>query len=58
MVFLSDLLYPGRAVRGTLVTVPVCNHFLIHMSPNARKLLAEYFALVSSQVQDSTDQGE
>jgi hypothetical protein len=58
MVFLSDLLYPGRAVRGTPVTVPVCNHFLIHMSPNARKVLAEYFAFVSSQLRDPTDRSE
>jgi len=52
---LSDVLYPGRAVRGTLVTVPGLDHFVIHNSPQARKVLAEYFASVSSQLQASTN---
>jgi hypothetical protein len=55
---LSDFVYPGRAVRGTPVTVPGLNHFMIHDSPDTRKVLAEYFAFVSSHLQDSAERSE
>ena len=58
MVALSDFLYPGRGVRGTAVTLPGLNHFVIQDSPDARKVLEEYFARVSSQLQDSTNRNE
>jgi len=47
MVALSDFLYPGRGVRGIAVTVPGLSHFMIHDNPDARKVLADYFAFAS-----------
>jgi hypothetical protein len=55
---LSDFIYPGRGVLGTPVKVPGLNHFMIHESANARKVLAEHFASVSSQLPDSTDRSK
>ena len=58
MVAFSDFIYPGRGVKGVAVPVPGLNHFIIHNSPNARQVLADYFAFVSSQQQDSADRSE
>jgi hypothetical protein len=55
MVPFSDFVYPGRAVRGRTVTVPGLDHFMIQNSPEARELLAEYFASRSSQSWDATN---
>jgi hypothetical protein len=55
MVRFSDFVYPGKAVRGTTVTVPGLDHFMIQNSPDARKLLAEYFVSRSSQSWDATN---
>jgi hypothetical protein len=55
MVPFSDFVYPGKAVRGTTVTVPGLDHFMIQNSPDARKLLAEYFVSRSRQSWDTTN---
>jgi hypothetical protein len=58
MVPFSDFVFPGKAVRGTTVTVPGLDHFMIQNSPDARKLLAEYFVSRSSQSWDATNRSE
>jgi hypothetical protein len=55
MVPFSDFVFPGKAVRGKTVTVPGLDHFMIQNSPDARKLLAEYFVSRSSQSSNATN---
>jgi hypothetical protein len=55
MVPISNCVYPGRAVRGTTVAVPGLDHFMIQNSPDARKLLSEYFVSRASRLCDATN---
>jgi len=55
MVPFSDFVFPGKAVRGMTVIVPGLDHFMIQNSPDARKLLSEYFVSRSSQSWNATN---